>query len=501
MTVAMVSRVCRAVGIAALAALLCAPTPAHAGEIDRSEPFLLFQAEPGEVNALTVTVRDGEVEFTDLGAPIDNVKGGADCTSPGGATVVCRTSRLRIKVRLGDRDDTVELKGGPAKADGEGGSDTLVGGPGADGLDGGTGDDVLQGGGGTDSYTGGDGFDRIDYLDHSAPVTASFDGLANDGSAGENELLPADAEYVFGSPGADTLSAGAAGSALHGGPGTDLLLGGAGDDIIYGGKDADELRGGAGVDRMWGDLGSDRVYSADGNAESVECGDDFDWAQSDLLDTLSGCEDSGEAPAGVDGGIGGPGGSAGGGFGAGGPEAVPPPQLGRSVTVEPVGGVVTVRPPGGDATKLAAGGDIPLGSLVDTTRGAVEVTAAANAGGKTQTAQFKGGLFQVRQGRGSKPVTELVLKGTLDCRAGPRRGKVVAAAKRRTRRLWGSGHGSFRTRGRHGSATVRGTVWLTEDRCGGTYTRVKRGVVAVDDFAAKRTVLVRAGKSYFAKRR
>jgi hypothetical protein len=48
---------------------------------------------------------------------------------------------------------------------------------------------------------------------------------------------------------------------------------------------------------------------------------------------------------------------------------------------------------------------------------------------------------------------------------------------------------------------VRGTVWLTEDRCGGTYTRVKRGVVAVDDFARNRTVLVRAGKSYFAKRR
>jgi hypothetical protein len=48
---------------------------------------------------------------------------------------------------------------------------------------------------------------------------------------------------------------------------------------------------------------------------------------------------------------------------------------------------------------------------------------------------------------------------------------------------------------------VRGTVWLTEDRCDGTYTRVKRGVVAVDDFVTDRSVVLRAGKSYFAAAR
>jgi hypothetical protein len=40
-----------------------------------------------------------------------------------------------------------------------------------------------------------------------------------------------------------------------------------------------------------------------------------------------------------------------------------------------------------------------------------------------------------------------------------------------------------------------------EDRCNGTLTRVKKGKVAVRDFVRKRTVIVRAGKQYLAKRR
>ena len=56
---------------------------------------------------------------------------------------------------------------------------------------------------------------------------------------------------------------------------------------------------------------------------------------------------------------------------------------------------------------------------------------------------------------------------------------ATAAAKRRkrVRRLWGDGKGSFRTSGRYSAATVRGTRWLTEDRCDGTITRVVRGEV------------------------
>jgi ferric-dicitrate binding protein FerR (iron transport regulator) len=67
------------------------------------------------------------------------------------------------------------------------------------------------------------------------------------------------------------------------------------------------------------------------------------------------------------------------------------------------------------------------------------------------------------------------------------------------RKLRGNGRGRFRTRGRYSAATVRGTDWTVEDRCDGTLTRVKRGRVSVRDFRRRKTVTVRAGKSYLAK--
>jgi hypothetical protein len=41
---------------------------------------------------------------------------------------------------------------------------------------------------------------------------------------------------------------------------------------------------------------------------------------------------------------------------------------------------------------------------------------------------------------------------------------------------------------------------LTEDTCAGTRTRVTEGSVAVRDLNRKRTVIVRAGHSYLARR-
>src|SRR4051812_41380196 len=76
-----------------------------------------------------------------------------------------------------------------------------------------------------------------------------------------------------------------------------------------------------------------------------------------------------------------------------------------------------------------------------------------------------------------------------------------AASKKRVRRLWGSGHGRFVTKGRNSAATVRGTVWSVEDRCDGTVTRVAQGLVAVRDLTRGRTKLVRKGEKYFAPRR
>jgi hypothetical protein len=48
---------------------------------------------------------------------------------------------------------------------------------------------------------------------------------------------------------------------------------------------------------------------------------------------------------------------------------------------------------------------------------------------------------------------------------------------------------------------VRGTKWLVEDSCRSTTTRVFRGVVVVRDFRRHRTILLRAGGRYVARRR
>ena len=66
-------------------------------------------------------------------------------------------------------------------------------------------------------------------------------------------------------------------------------------------------------------------------------------------------------------------------------------------------------------------------------------------------------------------------------------------------KLWGNGKGRFRTNGKYSSATVRGTIWLTSDRCDGTLTTVKRGTVSVRDLRRHKTVTVKAGHSYLAR--
>jgi hypothetical protein len=76
---------------------------------------------------------------------------------------------------------------------------------------------------------------------------------------------------------------------------------------------------------------------------------------------------------------------------------------------------------------------------------------------------------------------------------------IQAKSKRPVRKLWGSGKGKFVTKGKYSSATVRGTKWLTQDRCDGTLTRVLQGIVRVQDFRARKTVNVRAGRSYLAR--
>ncbi len=173
----------------------------------------------------------------------------------------------------------------------------------------------------------------------------------------------------------------------------------------------------------------------------------------------------------------------------------PLPNLGETLVAEPVAGTVRVRLAGRRRfVPLQSVQELPLGSILDTRRGRVEVaTERRRRPGRVQQGVFHGGLFAVRQRAATNFVTDLVLRGALTtCPQGS------ASAAARARRLWGNAKGRFRTRGRHSSGAVRGTRWLTVDRCDGTLTIVREGTVAVRDFALDRTVLVDVGERYLA---
>jgi hypothetical protein len=179
------------------------------------------------------------------------------------------------------------------------------------------------------------------------------------------------------------------------------------------------------------------------------------------------------------------------------PPAVTPPVAGVSVNVTPVGGTVRVRLPGTTTfVDVAAVRSIPVGSEFDATRGRIRLVSAAGASG-TQTADFYQGRAVVSQPRTS-PVTTLTLSEPLSC---PRRKASAAQAGKKVRRLWGNGKGSFVSRGRYAATTVRGTIWLTEDRCTSTLVRVRAGRVEVFDRVLRRRISIRAGQSYVARAR
>jgi hypothetical protein len=157
---------------------------------------------------------------------------------------------------------------------------------------------------------------------------------------------------------------------------------------------------------------------------------------------------------------------------------------------------------------VALGDDasVPVGSTIDATHGVVELTSVRGAGdARPQTGRFWGGRFKVRQTRRGGGYTDLVLNGGSfgGC---PDRGRakraVTAAGNRAIRQLWGQDrHGRFRSTGRHGQATVRGTQWLTQDRCDGTLFRVVKGAIAVRAKGVRKAVLLRAGQRYLARAR
>ncbi len=178
---------------------------------------------------------------------------------------------------------------------------------------------------------------------------------------------------------------------------------------------------------------------------------------------------------------------------------LPPPQPGKSININLRKGKVCYTPPKTKkCIRLTEPVQIPVGSVIDTTKGEINLVSAADKGGAVQNAWFYSGIFKV--GQRSDQTTELTLAGPkLSC---PKGKKASSSAKKpKTRKLWGNGKGKFRTKGGFSSATVRGTRWVVIDRCDGTLTQVKEGSVLVRDFKKRKNVIVRAGKQYLARKK
>jgi hypothetical protein len=147
------------------------------------------------------------------------------------------------------------------------------------------------------------------------------------------------------------------------------------------------------------------------------------------------------------------------------------------------------------------GGRVPYGSRVDVTKGALLLKTRAgtlSVSGAGVFADFV--LAKSSQNGGALDLLKLAGGNFDDCRNGLRTTSGLGAKlpPKTVRRLFAKGKGNFATSGRYSSATVRGTSWLTADRCDGTLTQVRQGIVAVLDFRTKKTLLVPAGKSYLA---
>jgi Ca2+-binding RTX toxin-like protein len=138
-------------------------------------------------------------------------------------------------------------------------------------LSGGDGNDTLDGRGGPDVLEGGDGNDTVTYAGRTSPVTATIDGVADDGGdldfepvSKRHDNIEGDVENVIGGDGADVLRGDGDGNVLDGRGGDDFVDGGGGDDGLLGGGGNDTLQGADGIDALNGGEGNDSLDGGSG---------------------------------------------------------------------------------------------------------------------------------------------------------------------------------------------------------------------------------------------
>lgn len=182
----------------------------------------------------------------------------------------------------------------------------------------------------------------------------------------------------------------------------------------------------------------------------------------------------------------------------------PDPRAGETLNLEAQKGSVQLQCPGEDSySQLVGFKQVPVGCLINTRNGVVDITASKGSSGEVQNADFWGGVFIATQPQGDDQEVKLKLAGKRMCerRGGEKELRAWANRSGRSgRKLWGSGKGDYSTSGSYGSATVRGTTWLVVDRCdASTLIKVDEGTVAVKDFVKDKSLTLTTGQQYVAK--
>jgi hypothetical protein len=154
---------------------------------------------------------------------------------------------------------------------------------------------------------------------------------------------------------------------------------------------------------------------------------------------------------------------------------------------------------------------LPVGSIVDARQGTLGLQTAldgrplADPRRRLGRARLSAAIFQIRQARRRRAsararsiATRLLLvsppAAEFACRGGrPAKGAVRA--------LTVDINGFFRVSGGASFAEARRAVWRTVDRCDGTVTSVRRGLVRVFDKGTRRAIIVRANRRYIARAR
>jgi Ca2+-binding RTX toxin-like protein len=382
--------------------------------------------------------------------------GGTDTLDGGAGNDVLEGGAGGDSLDGGAGDDM--LNGAEPDLTGADGADDLAGGPGADVLLGVDGNDKLDGGSGPDVMSGGDGRDTVSYESRSEPVTVTLDGVANDGEAFEGDNVLPDVEVVLGGTLGDDLSGDGDANSIDGGSGEDLITGNGGHDILEGGS------------------APDLIQARDGETDRVNCGDDGDLAIVDQRDTVRDCNwiDRGGRRRLV---------------------------VARSALV--IGSKFKYRLPDGHRYyELEDSLKFPIGSTIDARQGQARIATARNSDGARQEISVLGGPFTMRQAAGKQPTTDLRLVGSAQgctrSSTGPR-APTDARAPTLDARVDKRKRGRFRVKGKHSIGAAVGTGWVTEERCDGTFTRVRSGTVRVRDLERKRTVTLHAGGTYLAR--